>query len=120
LGMLCGIRTFSLWSQVSQTSMSAVISLVSSLGSQPYPAKGSVFLAMGTDVGRFSTLSRSVFNMLKGVLLFAGMTGKPGEELDAETAGSVGVGSVEGGPGIGWGCNTWSMDIDSKRESVAR
>ncbi len=39
--------------------------------------------------------------MLKGVLLFAGTTGKTSEELDAETAGSVGVDSIKGGPGIG-------------------
>ena len=42
--------------------------------------------------------------MAQDALLFAGMTGKTGEELDGETAGRVGVDSfdvVEGGPGIG-------------------
>jgi hypothetical protein len=57
--------------------------------------------------------------MVKGALLFAGTIGKPGKESDTETTASVGVDSIEEGPGTGRECNTESIDID-KRESVAR
>ena len=94
--MLCEIRTFSLWSHVSQTSASAVMSFVSSVESQQYPASGPVFLAVGTDFGRFSTFLRSVFSMVKGVLP---CTATIGEETGTEMV--VTVDGTEEGPGTG-------------------
>jgi hypothetical protein len=44
-----------------------VISFVSSTGLQPYPAKGPVLFAVGTDFGIFSTFSRSVFKIFEGI-----------------------------------------------------
>jgi hypothetical protein len=52
--------------------------------------------------------------MVKGALLFAGTIGKTGKESDTETTASVGMDSIEEGPGTGQEC-----DID-KRESVVR
>jgi hypothetical protein len=102
--------------------MLAEMSRVSSLESQQYPAKGPFFFAVGTDFGRPSTFSRSVFNMVKGVLLFGRTIRKTGKEWDAETADTVGVGSIDEGPGTGWArweCDTESMD-DNKRNSDIR
>jgi hypothetical protein len=52
------------------------MSFVSSTELQQYPARGPVFFAVGTDFGKLSTFSQSVFNMVKGTLLCAGMVGK--------------------------------------------
>jgi hypothetical protein len=48
------------------------MSFVSSTGLQQYPARGLVFLAVGTDFGKASTFSRSVFKILKATLLGKG------------------------------------------------
>jgi hypothetical protein len=60
------------------------------MGSQQYPARGLVLFASGTDLGRFSTFSWSVFKILKDVLLTTGMLDEAGEEsgtiLDAAVA----------------------------------
>ena len=63
--MLCEMRTFSLWSHVSQTSASAVISFVSSVELQKKPPSGPVFFAVGTDFSRPLTFSWSVFSIPK-------------------------------------------------------
>ena len=76
--------------------MSAAISFVSAMDSQQYPARGPVFFAVGTDFGRFSTLSRSVFNIVKDALLCSGMIG---EGLGIGTV--VGTGNIEEGPAMG-------------------
>lgn|SRR6266705_4553418 len=113
--MLCEIRTFRIWSHVSQTSALAVMSLVSPAESQQYPASGPAFFAMGTDFGRFSTFLRSVFSMVKGGLLCAGMVG---EEIGAETV--VRVDGIEEGPGTGRACDTESVNVDKRRELVMK
>jgi len=57
---------------------------------------------MGTDLGRFSTFSHSVFRMEKGRLLCTGM------EIGVEAV--MGVGSIEEGPGTGQECGTESVN----------
>ena len=128
LEMLCKMRTFSLWSHVSQTSASAVMSFVSSVESQQNPASGPVFFAVGTDFSRPSTFLWSVFSMPKGG---APRTGVADEEVIAETVVRVdsteegpGTGREgrrrgrEEGPGVGRECDTESIDIDKCRELV--
>ena len=104
------MRTFSVWSHVSQTSASAVISIVSLVGSQQYPASGPVFFAVGTDFGRFSTFSQSVFSMVKGWLPCTGM------EIGAEIV--VRVDGIEEGPGTGRDWDTEPVDVDECCEMV--
>ena len=142
--MLCGIRTFSLWSQVSQTSTSSMMSLVSFLESQQYSAKGPFFFAVGTDFGSLSTFWRSVFNIVKDAPVFAGTIGRVGKETNVETAAISGVDSIEegpahclgfrrsdnsyeechdgrdDGPATGWASESDSMVKVNKHESVAR
>ena len=108
--MLCEIRMFSFWSHVSQTSTSAVMSFVSAMESQQYPASGPVFFAAGTDFGRFSTFSWSVFSMVKGGLLCTGMSCMIDEEFGAERVMSVD--GTEEGPGMGQECDAESVDVD--------
>ena len=109
--MLCKMRTFSLWSHVSQTSASAVMSFVSSVESQQNPASGPVFFTVGTDFGRPLTFSQSVFSMPKGG---APRTGVTDEEIVAETV--VRVDDSEEEPGMGWECDTDSVDVDKRHE----
>jgi hypothetical protein len=110
-GMLCEIRTFSVWSHVSQTSASTVMSLVSSVGSQQYPARGPVFLAVGTDLGRFLTFLWSVNSMVKGALP---CTATMGKETGAEMV--MMVDGTEEGLGIGWECSIESIEVDKHHE----
>jgi len=127
LEMLCKMRTFSLWSHVSQTSASAVMSFVSSMESQQNPASGLVFFAVGTDFGRPSTFLWSVFSMPKGGAPRTGVA----DEVIMETVMRV-DGTEEGpgtgregrrrgreeGPGAGQECDTESVDIDKCCELV--
>ena len=120
-GMLCEMRPFSIPSHVSQTSASAVISFVSSMGSQQNPASGPVFFAVGTDFGKLSTFLRSVFSRPNGG---APRTGVTDEEIVAEPV--MGVDDSEEGPGtgreegagMGWECDAESVDADKRRELV--
>ena len=98
--MLCRMRTFSLWSQAFQTSMSSTMSLVSSLELQQYPAKGAVFFAMGINLSRLLTFLQSVFNIVKAVPLLA-RVGKIDKGLEAEMGASVGVKSTDEELGTG-------------------
>jgi hypothetical protein len=113
--MVCEMRTFSFWSQVSQTSTSAVISFVSSVELQQYPARGLVFFAVGIDFGNFSTFSRSVFNIVKralvALLVLCTGTGMMGEGLGMGTV--VGVDGMKEGPATGW-----EFDVDSESVEV--
>ena len=74
LGMLRGMRKFSIGSHVSQTSALAVMSFVSSMELQQNPASGPAFFAVGTDFGRLSTFLQSVFSMPKGGVPHTGVT----------------------------------------------
>jgi hypothetical protein len=112
LGMLCKMRTLNLWSYVSQTLASAVMSFMSSAESPQYPASGPVFFAIGTDLGKLLTFSQSVFSMVNGRLFCTSLIGK---EFGADAVASVD--SIEKGPGMGHKCDTESVDVD-KHESV--
>jgi hypothetical protein len=109
---------FSFWSQVSQTSTSATISFVSSVEMQQYPARGLVFIAIGTDFGKFSTFLRSFCNMVKGALI---CTGVMGEWFGTGTV--VGIDGNDEGPGswpgTGWEFDVVSVEVD-KRGLVAK
>jgi len=113
--MLCEIRMFSRWSHISQTSALAATSLVSSAELQQYPASRPVFFAMGTDFGRFLTFSRSVFSIVKGGLLCAGMAG---EEISAEAV--MRVDGIEDGPGTGWELCAGMVGEEISAEAVTR
>ena len=111
--MLCDMRTFSLPSHTSQTSALSVISFVSSLESQQYPASGPVFVAMGIDFGRFLTFSRRVFNTVEGV---PPCTAMRGDESGAEIVARVGGIEEEPGTGCRWECDIESVRVDKRRE----
>ncbi|KAF8238028.1 hypothetical protein L208DRAFT_1375354 [Tricholoma matsutake] len=76
---------------------------------QQYLARRLVFFAVGTDFGKFSTFSQSVFNMVKGALPCRGMMGK-GMGTGVRTI--VGINSIKEGPGTGWEFDIDSIEVD--------
>ena len=90
-----------------------MISFVSSVGSQQYPASGPVFFAVGIVFGRTLTFSRSVFNTVK---VAPPCTAAIGDESGAEIV--VRVDGIEEGPGTGRDWDTEPVDVDECCEMV--